>query len=98
MVLADDLGELLRPQLVGERPRRVAIEARGGEQSCLSTSFGHWGKNGRCAALAQAIASGERAQPLNIAEICWFPRRIVTCHARPPPLAACSRSAGLVIF
>ena len=28
MVLADDLGELLRPQLVGERTRRVACPAR----------------------------------------------------------------------
>ena len=33
MVLADHLGELLRAQLVGERPRRVAVEAGGREQA-----------------------------------------------------------------
>ena len=33
MVLADDVGELGRPQLVGERTRRVALEARGREQA-----------------------------------------------------------------
>src|SRR5262249_4056964 len=33
MVLADDLAELRRPQLVGERPRRVALEPGGREQA-----------------------------------------------------------------
>jgi len=35
MILADDLVERLRPQLVGKRPRRVAVEARGGEKTSL---------------------------------------------------------------
>src|SRR5262249_10270629 len=33
MVLADDLAELRRPQLVGERPRRIALEPGGREQA-----------------------------------------------------------------
>ena len=32
MVLADDVGKRVRTQLVGERPRRVAVETAGGEQ------------------------------------------------------------------
>ena len=33
MILADHVGELVRPQLVGERPRRVALETGGREQA-----------------------------------------------------------------
>ena len=33
VVLADDIGELLRAELVGERPRRVVVEARRREQA-----------------------------------------------------------------
>jgi hypothetical protein len=32
MILADDFGQFFGPQLVGERPRRRAIETRGGEK------------------------------------------------------------------
>ena len=32
MILADDFGQLLGTQLVGKRPRRRAIETRGGEE------------------------------------------------------------------
>jgi hypothetical protein len=32
MILADDIGELLRPLAVGERPRRVLLEPRGLEE------------------------------------------------------------------
>ena len=33
MILPDHLSKLGRPQLVGERPRRIAIEACGREQA-----------------------------------------------------------------
>src|SRR6516225_6653540 len=33
MVLADDLAELRRPQLIGERTRRIALEPGGREQA-----------------------------------------------------------------
>ena len=33
MILPDHVGQLVRPKLIGERPRRVAFKARGSEQS-----------------------------------------------------------------
>ena len=39
MILPDHVGERIRPQLVGERPRRVVLEAGGGEE-VRSSSFG----------------------------------------------------------
>ena len=33
MILADHVAELFRPQLVGERTRRIAVEAGGGKQA-----------------------------------------------------------------
>jgi hypothetical protein len=33
MILADNIGQLVRAQLIGKRPRRVMFEARGREQA-----------------------------------------------------------------
>src|SRR5262245_59383358 len=33
MILTDDLVEFLRPELVGERPRRILAESRSGEKA-----------------------------------------------------------------
>ncbi len=41
MILPDHVGKLLRAQPVGERPRRVAVEAGRGEEACLSGPFSH---------------------------------------------------------
>jgi hypothetical protein len=43
MVLADHVGELLRPKLVGERPRRVGIEAGSREQVRARAALGAGG-------------------------------------------------------
>ena len=45
MVLPDHVGELLRAQLVGERPRRVCVEARRGEQARPAPRLGARGSS-----------------------------------------------------
>ncbi len=40
MILADDVGELVGAQLVGERPRRVALEAGGRETGLVVLVLG----------------------------------------------------------
>ena len=35
MILADHLGELIGAQLIGERPRRIVLQAGGGEQASV---------------------------------------------------------------
>ena len=43
MILADHLGERLRAQLVGERPRRVVVQPRRREQAWACAAFGAGG-------------------------------------------------------
>ena len=39
MILADDVGKLVGTKLIGQRPRRVAFEARGREQDWRRAIF-----------------------------------------------------------
>ena len=86
MVLADHLGELGRPQPVGERPRRIALEAGGREQaSALRARFwprGRWPYRNRDESI-EALAGGtqratpdwtDASSPANTTDICWPPR------------------------
>src|SRR5205085_1904239 len=40
LVLADDVGQLLRSELIGERPWRVVVQPRRGEQAWSCAAFG----------------------------------------------------------
>ena len=55
MVLADHVGELLRAELVGERPRRVGIEPRRREQARARAAFGAGGHRARPHASARSV-------------------------------------------
>ena len=84
MVLADDLGELVGPQLVGQRPRRVAVEARRREQARAA------------AALARAVLIRSNTTR----NICWPPRLMVirqsrlACAVDALEVAGLARSSG----
>ena len=47
---------------------------------------------------ARSVRLWTRTHPLNMTEICWPPRTMVTCHRRPPALAIRSSSADLAIL
>src|SRR5579859_374392 len=83
VVLSNDLGQFLRAQPVGQRPRRVLLEASGREQ-------------GRALALLLVWSLG--AHPPSVTLICWPPRTSVMRQSRDDWLVARSRSIVLPIL
>src|SRR5262249_4066736 len=96
MILANDFGQFVGPQLVGKRPRRRAIEARGSEEA--GRGLFRTRAQAPISSLFPLAGEVKRNQPENITDICCPPRWMVIRQLRPPAAVTCSRSAGLLIF